>query len=69
MSEKRNKRGERIFDLDEIIAADQDMQGFCLACGALRDGCEPDARDYECEVCGERKVYGAGEIAIMGLVA
>ena len=22
--------------------------GFCMACGAERDGCEPDAEHYEC---------------------
>ena len=42
--------------------------GFCLACGAEADGCEPDARKYECEVCGERKVYGIEELLMMGLV-
>jgi len=38
--------------------------GFCLACGADADGCEPDARGYECEVCGEPTVYGAEEVLI-----
>ena len=32
--------------------------GLCTACGAERDGCEPDAEDYECEECGEDKVMG-----------
>ncbi len=36
--------------------------GFCVACGEDADGCEPDARNYECECCGEHKVYGAAEI-------
>jgi hypothetical protein len=39
--------------------------GVCLACGEERDGCEPDARNYECYACGEMKVYGAEEILIM----
>lgn len=39
-----------------------DNPGFCLACGAEADGCEPDAQEYECEACGEPKVYGAEEI-------
>jgi hypothetical protein len=26
-----------------------DNPGFCLACGAEAEGCEPDARQYECE--------------------
>ena len=39
--------------------------GFCLACGEDADGCEPDARKYECEACGECQVYGAEEVLIM----
>lgn len=38
--------------------------GFCIACGAERDGCEPDARKYPCEECGRDEVYGAEEIMI-----
>lgn len=28
---------------------------------------EPDARKYVCESCGKPKVYGAAELAMMGL--
>ena len=55
---------------DRIVAAVEDSMfgmgsaGFCLSCGSERDGCEPDARNYECESCGERKVFGAEEILI-----
>jgi predicted amidophosphoribosyltransferase len=38
--------------------------GFCLACGAEAEGCEPDARNYVCENCGAAEVYGAQEILI-----
>jgi hypothetical protein len=48
--------------------AEDDMDGFCLACGATRGGCEPDARKYPCESCGEAKVYGLPELLLMGLV-
>lgn len=41
-----------------------DNPGFCIACGAEADGCEPDAEKYECESCGERAVYGADELLI-----
>lgn len=44
-----------------------DNPGFCVACGHEQDGCEPDARNYECESCGERKVFGAEEL-LMHLV-
>jgi DNA-directed RNA polymerase subunit RPC12/RpoP len=39
--------------------------GFCLECGAEAYDVEPDARRYECENCGKRKVYGAEEILLM----
>ena len=58
--------------LDEVIDAIErrdsclDNPGFCLACGAENDGCEPDARNYKCEECGEKKVFGAEEILVMG---
>jgi hypothetical protein len=39
--------------------------GFCLGCGAEASGVEPDAREYQCEECGQRKVYGAEELLFM----
>lgn len=39
--------------------------GICLSCGGDSDGCEPDARNYECTACGEFEVYGAEEILLM----
>ena len=39
-----------------------DNDGFCMSCGAQQGGCEPDAREYECESCGANAVYGAEEI-------
>lgn len=56
---------------DRALAAAQESEfglsntGFCLACGEEQEGCEPDARKYRCENCGEHKVYGASEIVIM----
>ena len=54
-------------DIDTIIEAVEadDNLGFCLGCGAEAYGIEPDARKYECEECGECKVYGAEELLIM----
>lgn len=43
-----------------------DNPGFCVACGAEAEGCEPDAEEYRCEICGELKVYGAEEMLIRG---
>lgn len=53
--------------LDLIMEAveDDDNRGFCLNCGAEHDCCEPDARNYHCDSCDERRVYGAAELLIM----
>ena len=40
--------------------------GFCTKCYNRQEGCEPDARNYECESCGEKEVYGAQELLMMG---
>lgn len=42
-----------------------DNPGFCLACGNRQDGCEPDARNYECESCNSNMVFGAEEILMV----
>ena len=49
----------------QAIESDENL-GFCMACGAQAYEVEPDAREYECETCGERKVYGAEELLLMG---
>lgn len=45
-----------------------DDTGWCLFCGNLQYGVEPDARKYTCDDCEENKVYGLAELALMGLV-
>jgi len=57
-----------IFQLEDITEAMDSMAGFCVECGAWRDCCEPDAREYDCEECGSMAVYGAEELIVMGLV-
>ena len=53
--------------LDAIERRDTclDNPGFCLVCGNEQDGCEPDARNYQCEECGQWQVFGAEELLIM----
>ena len=51
---------------DSMFGPGTDNPGFCTECGEEQDGCEPDARNYECESCGAMKVSGAQELVIMG---
>lgn len=52
----------RIMEAVENQMMSLDNPGFCVACGADADQCEPDARKYPCDVCGENAVYGAEEL-------
>ena len=45
-----------------------EMVGFCLACGADAECCEPDTRRRKCEQCQQLKVYAFEELLMMGLV-
>jgi hypothetical protein len=56
---------ERLLDAAHRRMFDLDDPGFCVACGAEQGGCEPDARRYRCEACGEHAVYGAEELLWM----
>lgn len=40
--------------------------GICLSCHHHQYGVEPDAREYVCEECGDKQVYGVEELLIMG---
>lgn len=60
---------QRTFTIEEIEEAMECGLGFCTSCGAMKGFCEPDARNYECDDCGEMAVYGAEELVVMGLVA
>lgn len=53
--------------LDAIVEAAQadEGAGFCLACGEEASEVEPDARAVKCELCDERQVYGAEELALL----
>ena len=63
----RSITAKRVCEAVEREMTTLDNPGFCLACGEEAMGCEPDARQYECEHCGKRQVYGAAEVLmIMG---
>jgi hypothetical protein len=42
--------------------------GACIKCKNIQEGCEPDARRYECDVCEQNTVYGLEELLIMGQI-
>ena len=42
----------------------EEYLGFCISCGSDQYNVEPDARQYRCECCGKRSVYGAEEILL-----
>jgi len=50
----------------ELTNAHAVGDGFCLACGETQ-AAEGDAKNHECESCGERYVYGAETLILMGL--
>jgi DNA-directed RNA polymerase subunit M/transcription elongation factor TFIIS len=58
------KRKNRIVKRATQIVEDDEYLGICLKCESEQMA-EPDAREYKCESCGERKVYGASEILFM----
>lgn len=46
----------------EIVSNDENI-GICLNCGNEQPA-EPDARNYNCDVCEQPRVYGAEEILL-----
>jgi len=53
---------DRVIEAVERGRKTLDNPGFCIACGESAKGCEPDARNYKCEYCGKRMVFGAEEL-------
>lgn len=53
---------ERVMEAVKRQMTGLDNPGFCTACGAEAEGCEPDARRYKCEHCGQPRVFGAEEL-------
>lgn len=64
------KSGKKQFkpSVELCMLMSEESQGFCLACGHIQDECEPDVRKGTCDACEAEKVYGAEELALMGLV-
>lgn len=55
---------DRLMEMAQRRNSSLDNPGVCVACGEEQDGCEPDARKYTCEHCGEKWVYAPEEILL-----
>lgn len=69
----KTKSGQDVFKFqmseDEYRSLDYEHAGLCVGCGEeTNGGVEPDARRYDCESCGVRKVYGIQELVLMGFI-
>ena len=63
---RRKHMAKREFTAAEVM---EHSMGVCLACwSVVSGGVEPDAKEYECETCGEHKVYGLEEALLMGKI-
>ena len=52
----------------EYAELSENYGGFCVECGEIAYGVEPDARRYRCEACGANAVFGAEELLIRGIL-
>ncbi len=63
----KTKKGANVYIVE--MGESENMpynEGACIACGEFAYGVELDARRYECEACGECKVYGIEELLVIG---
>lgn len=51
---------------EEFKELADEYMGVCLECEEFQESVEPDACNYKCENCGEKKVFGLEEALIMG---
>lgn len=54
--------------LQRVQEADDSCCGFCISCHHEQAGVEPDGEKYQCEECGERRVYGAAQCVLLGYI-
>ena len=54
---------------EEYKIHEEDYDGICIKCGEWKfGGCEPDARNYKCDECGNMSVFGTMEAMISGFI-
>ncbi len=56
---------ERVIDACRRAMTTLDNPGFCISCGEEADGVEPDARNYKCDCCEKKTVFGVEEVVYM----
>lgn len=66
MSYQRNKRGQFLVPQEDYESLLDESCGICRTCGGTTGCCEPDARNYVCEGCGDSEVFGLEELLLMG---
>lgn len=56
-----------MLDVEDYLVMEDDLSGYCTNCKDIvnHGSVEPDARNYECEVCGKNTVQGS--MSIIGL--
>ena len=61
-------QGGTTVDLPEEFLTGSSLtdMGYCRACAAEREGTEPDAENYACDVCEQQQVFGAQQLLLMG---
>lgn len=58
-----------ILTIEEFQELQESNSGICTACGEISESfCEPDARNYLCDSCGKRQVYGMDELLLSGAI-
>jgi Zn finger protein HypA/HybF involved in hydrogenase expression len=65
--QESNERANFLPTIEELRELDEENLGFCINCGDTSTCVEPDAHAYLCPVCNKRALYGAAELALMGL--
>ena len=54
---------------DEYLSHCQNYAGICLSCSEIQQGgCEPDAENYECLICGDSEVQGIENALVSGAI-
>lgn len=63
-----NKQYYFDMSMEDYQMFEEDYIGLCIYCGEERSMCEPDARNYTCESCEQKQVFGVPELLQMGHV-